>query len=41
MLLPLQGDWLYIVYTQGDALGYGLVGLSARRSLMDVKWFDD
>ena len=32
----LQGDWLYLVYTQGDALGYGLVGLSARCSLTDV-----
>ena len=37
MLLPLQGDWWYVVHTQGDALGYGLVGLSARRSLTDVK----
>ena len=30
MLLPLQGAFTDCHYTQGDALGYALVGLSAR-----------
>ena len=31
MLLPLQGVWITIYpYTQGVALGYELIGLSAR-----------
>ena len=30
MLLPFQGDFCYNIKTQGDALGYVLVGLSGR-----------
>ena len=30
MLLPLQGVGLLLNFTQGDALGYVLIGLSAR-----------
>jgi hypothetical protein len=31
MLLPLQGDDFTNTLTQGDALGYMLIGLSGRR----------
>ena len=30
MLLPFQGVRLSLYFTQGVALGYGLIGLSAR-----------
>ena len=30
MLLPFQGDGYVSLYTQGDALGYELFGLSGR-----------
>ena len=30
MLLPFQGVGVFNVYTQGAALGYVLIGLSAR-----------
>ena len=34
MLLPFQGVWLVLgIFTQGAALGYALIGLSARLKL--------